>query len=344
MSAPRAVALATVLLLGCSGLAVAATSSDPEPVAAARPAAAAEPQTLHPIPSKPVQPSPCPKRRPGGGTGKPFVPPKPAVKLSDLPAPVKIGKRTVDLSVIDGKGMWWTTWPTTKYDVAKMVRQAKKADLQHIWVRTGGSRQGWYGDRLLTDLLPVAHKAGLKVMVWDFPFLSDPMADVARAKKAINGRWAGHRIDGFAPDIETIHEGTFNHPKRLKVYLSRIRNAAGDMPILSTVMRPSPSQIESFPYKVQVPYVDAFVPMVYWGCNEPGKVTAQAIEFLSTMRPVHPLGQSYDMGKYAGGVPSSKEIWRFLDVAKRSGARGASLWTAEQTYAPQWKALGKYPW
>jgi hypothetical protein len=130
----------------------------------------------------------------------------------------------------------------------------------------------------------------------------------------------------------------------MRVYLSRVRNMAGDMPVLSTVMRPSPGQQKSYPYKSQVPYIDAFVPMVYWGCNEPGEVTEQAIKYLSTMRPVHPLGQSYDMGKYGGGLPSSKEIWRFLDVAKRNGADGASLWTAEQTYKEQWKALRRFPW
>ncbi|MGQ0847380.1 MAG: hypothetical protein ACT4QF_24950 [Sporichthyaceae bacterium] len=347
MRTRNTVVIASALVFGCAGLAAAATgdTSPARPAAQAAPAepGAPAPKTLHPIPSKPVQPGPCPKRPPGTGGSK-FVPPKPKVKLADLPKPVKIGKRNVDLSVIDGKGMWWTTWPTTNYDVEDMVARAKKADLRHIWVRTGGSRQGWYGEKLLTDLLPVAHKAGLKVMVWDFPFLSDPILDVRRANKAIKGTFAGHRIDGFAPDIETIYEGTFNHPKRLAVYLSRIRASAGDMPILSTVMRPSPSQIDSFPYKPQVPYIDAFVPMVYWGCNEPGLVTEKAIKFLATMRPVHPLGQSYDMGKYAGGLPSSKEIWRFLDVAKANGARGASLWTAEQTFKPQWRALGEYPW
>lgn len=341
------IALTAAVFVGCGAFAATAVADpEPRPAAKAAPAEQVAParKTLHPIPSKPVQPEPCPPpRRPKGG-GKKFVPPKPKVKISDLPRVQKIGKRDVDLSVIDGKGMWWTPWPTTKSDVHDMVRRAKKADLKHIWVRTGGTRQGWYGRPLLTKLLPVAHDAGLKVLVWDFPFLSDPMADVERARKAIKGTFAGHRIDGFSPDIETIYEGTFNDPRRMRVYLSRVRNLAGDMPVLSTVMRPSPGQQKSYPYKAQVPYIDAFVPMVYWGCNEPGKVTAEAIKYLSKWRPVHPLGQSYDMGKYGGGLPSSKEIWRFLDVAKRSGADGASLWTAEQTYKQQWRALREYPW
>ncbi len=308
------VALVSALLIGGGGFAAAA-AADPDPKQAPQATQAAAPakkKTLHPIPSKPVQPEPCPGPKfPGGGT---FTPPKPKVKIKDLPRAVKIGPRNVDLSVISGKGMWWTTWPTTKSDVNDMVRRAKKAGLRHIWVRTGGSRQGWYGTPLLTKLLPVAHDAGLKVLVWDFPFLSDPMKDVARARKAIEGRFAGHRIDGFSPDIETIHEGTFNDPRRMRVYLSRVRKMAGDMPVLSTVMRPAKSQITSYPYSAQVPYIDAFVPMVYWGCNEPGEVTAQAIKYLSKMRPVHPLGPVLQHGQ-----PTAD-----CRPARRSGASSTS--------------------
>jgi hypothetical protein len=61
---------------------------------------------------------------------------------------------------------------------------------------------------------------------------------------------------------------------------------------------------------------------------------------------VHLIGQSYDMGPEGGrpGLPSAREIWRFLDVAKRSGAVGASLYLYSETRAPQWRALSAYPW
>ena len=94
------------------------------------------------------------------------------------------------------------------------------------------------------------------------------------------------------------------------------------------------------------PYVDAFAPMVYWSCNEPGAAAVSALHPLSKLRPVHLIGQSYNMGPEGGrhGLPTAREIWRFLDVAKRAGAVGASLYVYDQTRAPQWRALGRYPW
>jgi hypothetical protein len=269
------------------------------------------------------------------------------VKTKRLPPPLPVAKkRTVDLAPLRGKGMWLTTWADSTIDVPRLIAQAKNAGLRQIWVRTGGSRQGWYGTPLLTRLLPAAHAAGIAVVAWDFPFLSDPMRDVKRARKAIEGTFAGHRIDAFSPDIETIYEGTFNAEPRLALYLSHIRRAAGTMPIVSTVMRPTAGQLRSYPYEAQVPYIDAFAPMVYWGCHEPGRLAKRSVKVLGQWRPVHLVGQSYDMGSEGGprGVPPRREIWRFLDVAERQGALGASLYNADGAHAPQWEALGRFPW
>jgi hypothetical protein len=52
------------------------------------------------------------------------------------------------------------------------------------------------------------------------------------------------------------------------------------------------------------------------------------------------------MGPEGGrhGLPTAREIWRFLDAGKRGGALGASLYVYDQTRAPQWRALSHYPW
>lgn len=52
------------------------------------------------------------------------------------------------------------------------------------------------------------------------------------------------------------------------------------------------------------------------------------------------------MGTEGGrpGLPTRAETWRFLDVAKRGGAIGASLWTVEKIGDEQWSALTEYPW
>ena len=44
------------------------------------------------------------------------------------------------------------------------------------------------------------------------------------------------------------------------------------------------------------------------------------------------------------GLPTGLEIWRFLDVAKRGGAIGASLYDLESGGPADLAALGAYPW
>lgn len=200
------------------------------------------------------------------------------------------------------------------------------------------------GSAQLVASAPAAHAAGLAVLAWDFPFLRDPLADARRARLAM-GTYGGQRIDGFSPDIETKYEGTIPTEGRVRLYLSYVRRAAGDLPVVATVMRPTPTQLATYPYEAQVPYVDAFAPMVYWGCHEPGRLAREAA-VLARWRPVHLVGQSYDMSGEGGprGVPPAREIWRFLDVADGSDGVGASLYNSDGAGGPQWKALGAYPW
>jgi hypothetical protein len=280
-------------------------------------------------------------KRGGGG----FPPPKelapPAVPDEALPAPLAAGPKARDLSAVSGRGIWVTNWPTTALDVPGLVQRAKDAGLQSVWVRTGGSRQGYYGDRVLPQLVPAAHAAGLKVVAWDFPFLSDPVADAQRAKAALD---AG--IDAIAPDVETEYEGTYATPRRVELYLSLVRSYAGSRPVAATVPRPTERRLATFPYASFPAYSDVFVPMVYWSCNEPGRLVQESLTELGALLPVAPAGQGYDMGSEGGrrGVPTRAETLRFLDVARRGGAIGASLWTIERAGAGQLDALRDYPW
>jgi hypothetical protein len=310
--------------------------------AAPRARVAAKP--LFPLPARAAYPAPCPP--PPRPPGPPFHRPRPAVKTPALPSAVAVSPHRPHVDPMRGKGMWLTTWADTRIDLTRVVAQARAAGLHQIWIRTGGSTSGWYGARFLDRLLPQAHRAGLKVIAWDFPTLSDPVADAHRAALVTRGTFAGEHVDGFSPDIEEIYEGTFDTPRRVAVYLSRVRRDAGSLPIVATVLRPLDGDLGSRPYRTMAPYVDAFAPMVYWSCTEPGEAALSALRPLSRLRPVHLIGQSYNMAAEGGrhGLPTAREIWRFIDVAKRAGAVGASLYVYDQTRAPQWRALGRYPW
>ena len=380
MRADQLIALAAAVVLG-GGVAVAATTTSadrpaaaprPRPAAttttpAATPTSSATPSTqppsaaattakpkptrkpvaqkpLFPLPAAAAYPRPCPP--PPIPPGPPFHPPKPSVKTRDLPAAVAVAKHRLRVDPMRGKGMWLTTWADTHINLTRVVHQARAAGLHQLWIRTGGSTSGWYGAKFLARLLPQAHRAGLKVIAWDFPTLSDPVADAQRASLVTRGTFAGQHVDGFSPDIEEIYEGTFDTPQRVAVYLSRVRRDAGDLPVVATVLRPLNGNLSTRPYRAMAPYVDAFAPMVYWSCTEPGAAALSALRPLSRLRPVHLIGQSYNMAPEGGrhGMPTAREIWRFLDVAKRAGAVGASLYVYDQTGAAQWRALGGYPW
>jgi hypothetical protein len=321
-----------------------ATAPSPSPVPApAPPSPAPKAAPAGPIPApaeKPQAGCPVPKR-PGGKryVPKPLAPP--VVAESALPAPVATaGKKAADLSAVSGKGVWVTNFAETPVDAPSLVARAKAAGLTNIWIRTGG-KQGYYGDRFLPQLVPLAHAEGIAVVAWDFPYLSDPVADAARARRAF-----ADGIDAFAPDVETSAEGTHATAARVALYLSLVRAYAGDKPIAATVPRPTPLRRKSFPYKAFVPYADLFAPMVYWSCHEPGKLVIQSLHELGAMLPVAPVGQAYDMGEEGGrpGTPTREETWRFLDVARRGGAVGASLWTIERMGPGQYDALRDYPW
>ena len=253
------------------------------------------------------------------------------------------------LKPLEGKGMWiWKTKQTEGGDVDAVVAKAVASGLRQVWVRVGDSNDGFYAAEYLSALVPKAHKAGLAVIGWGFPFLHDPAADAAWSTEAVTWRAPdGSRLDGFSPDIELASEGVVLTERRITVYLGLVRPAAGDMMMVATVYRPTDAHWNgTYPYRAIAPYVDAFAPMVYWGCVEPGAATLESLERLSSLKPVHVIGQGYDMAPEGGraGAPSAAETVRFLDVARRNGAVGASFWVWQFMSAEQWEALSTFAW
>ncbi len=249
--------------------------------------------------------------------------------------------RHVSLAALRGKGIWITVFPGDRLDVSRVVAIARSAGLDALYVRTGSSFDGFYGGSLLTKLVPLAHRYGIAVVAWDFPTLSDPEADALRAADAFR-----YGVDAFSPDIEEEPEGTYLSARRVAYYLSRVRRFAGSRPVVATVPRPTSLSLSAYPYAAEAPFIDAFAPMVYWSCTEPGAAVATAIAALRPLRPVVPIGQDYDMASEGGpiGLPSGLEVWRFVDVARREGALGVSLYDLESGGPIQLAALAAYPW
>lgn len=322
-----------------------ATSASSSPPPGAIGVAADE---VAPAPAARVAVSGCPPApRP---PRKPTTPWHPAVLVPEaaLPAPAAPAPRRAEVGALRGKGMWiWKIKATEGGDARSIVARARAAGLHQIWVRVGDSRDGFYAADVLSRLVPAAHDAGIRVVGWAFPYLYDPVADARWSADALAWRSVrGDALDGFSPDIETAGEGVALSSLRAVVYFGLVRPAAGNRVIAATVFQPTDRQLATYPYAAIAPYVDAFAPMVYWGCVEPGDAASRAMDRLGSMAPLHLIGQAYNMGPEGGRAvaPSGAEINRFLDVARRGGAVGASLWDWQEASAEHWSALTAFSW
>jgi len=296
----------------------------------------------------PLAGCPLPSRPPF--TGPPIAPPHPPglVPEASLPSPPPPAPRTHQLSALSGKGLWiWQLGSTEGGDPGRIVARARAAGLHQLWVRVGDSFDGFYAGPQLDSLVPAAHRVGIAVIGWGFPYLYNPVSDAGWSRAALDWRGpGGSALDGFSPDIETASEGVVLSPRRVVTYLGLVRPADGGRPLVATVFPPNDHFFATYPYAAMSPYVDAFAPMVYWGCQQPGDYAALTLQRLSPMAPVHLVGQGYDMADERGrqGSPSAAEVLRFLAVAKAGGAVGASLYVWQSLSDPEWSALSGFAW
>jgi hypothetical protein len=256
---------------------------------------------------------------------------------------------TSHLAALAGKGMWIWEWGSTDGGAANaVVQQAVSAGLHQLWVRVGDSQNGFYGAAELDALVPVAHAHGIAVIAWGFPYLWDPVGD-AQWTAAILGWHAadGEQIDGYSADLEESSEGVMMSAQRAAVYLELVRQAADSRPVVATVYPPTDTNWNgSYPYKAMAPYVDAFAPMVYWECTDPGADAAQDVARLSALRPVHVIGEAFNFADDGGRTvsPSGAEISEFLSASRRAGAVGASFWVWQEATSDEWTAVTAFPW
>ena len=376
-----ALAGATVVLAVAAtagALAVAGGSSPRRPAAAAHRLPAAVPSgpaagiTVHPAPAAPP-PAPTPAAQaappsapvPAAPTNLPLPgcppppytgpPPAPAwhpshlVPDSQLPAAPAAPQGRNPTAAISGKGMWiWQLSATDHGSAAAIVSDAAAAGLHQLWVRVGDSPDGFYGAGTLSQLVPAAHRAGLTVIGWGFPYLFDPAADAGWTEAAIGWRSPdGQHLDGWSADIETSSEGVALSPQRVAVYLGEVRAAYPRTLLVATVFPPTDQQMSRYPFGTMAPYVDAYAPMLYWGCTQPVLDVRQALARLRPLGPeVHVIGQAYDMGPYGGrrGAPPPSELDAFMLAARQAGAVGASFWSWQSIDPDEWSAVSAFRW
>jgi len=208
-------------------------------------------------------------------------------------------------------------------------------------VRTGSSQSGFYGAATLNALVPAAHAVGIAVIAWTSRPLSTPPPMPSVWRRPLRSG-----ADGFGADIETASEGTYLTARRVAYYLSLGPHGS---------RRQTARRDRAAPHRL---LADG-LPLPNRGAVR-GRLRANGLLVLHRAgssvgsgdlgpRPAasrRAIGQDYDMAAEGGrpGLPSGREIWRFLDVADRSGAIGASLYDLESGGRTQLAALGRYPW
>jgi hypothetical protein len=253
-------------------------------------------------------------------------------------------RREAARCLMAGQGMWIYEFDRVEGgDPWKIVKRMQRMHISYVLIRAGSSRMGFYAQRHLDALLPVAHAAGLKVLVWDFPYLFAPRADAKRAAQELAYTTpGGHRPDGIVPDIEEPAQGVNLTRERAALYAKELRRRTGGRAVLiATTPRPTPTRVANYPYAELAPHFDGFAPMVYWGYEEPGGAVRRSIQRLAKYRlPVIPVGQSYDMRPEGGpGHPSASATRRFMLQAYRFGAPGVSFWSWQHATEFNWRIV-----
>ncbi len=245
--------------------------------------------------------------------------------------------------------MWIWEWASTDGgEAGAIVQQAVSAGLHQLWIRVGDSEDGFYGAQELDALVPLAHAHGIAVIAWGFPYLWDPVGDAQWTAQIFQWRAPdGQRVDGYSADIEEATEGVMLSAQRASVYLELVRQVAGSRLVVATVYPPTDANWNGgYPYRAMAPYVDAFAPMVYWECTDPGTDATQDMARLSTLRPVHLIGEAFNFAGTGGRTisPSGAEIAEFLTTGKRMGALGSSFWVWQEATPEEWSAVAGFPW
>jgi hypothetical protein len=278
-----------------------------------------------------------------------------SVRLSQPdPATYSIGDIPV-WHAVAGKGMWFTNYLPHHSDVGALVRAAKLAGLTHVYAEVAISQYGFYARSTLDRLLPAAHAAGLKVIGWVYPTLTDVAADV-RLTQAVAAYKTpgGDQVDGIATDVEEV----ISEPA-VYAYGQLLRALLGpNIPMVAAVLHPL-SHAE-YPYGAIAASWNVLAPMNYWHGRSghvyaPADVERFVTTSLTTLRaavgaryPIEELGQMYDMytddGAGGADAPTADEIAADLEAAQRLGCVGASYFEWQTATQAEWRVLSSALW
>jgi uncharacterized lipoprotein YddW (UPF0748 family) len=227
--------------------------------------------------------------------------------------------------------------------VRTVYLQAAKAD-----TRSPGSL---VDEKLVGDFLVAAHQHGIRVVAWYLPLLGDLDADLAHVRALNDFRAGGQRFDALALDIEWT-QGVPNagqRNSRLVTFTKRVRRVIGADTALGAIVFPAvqlelinPSLWPDFPYRELAPYVDVWMPMVYWtfrtaDYRDPFQYTDDSVQRLRTrLHNSHAL--VHPVGGIADGTTAS-DYQRYLQAVRADRAIGWSVYDYNTMASSVWPRM-----
>lgn len=250
---------------------------------------------------------------------------------------------------VAGPGMWLTfpDWRATPD--ATILREAQSIGATHIYLEVATSSDGFYGGQALDDLLWRAHAAGIAVIAWVYPALTDPAADMALVRQvAAYQTPAGDRADGLALDIEQQLD-----PATVAAYARAARQSVGPGGLLVGVTWP-PQEKPDYPFRALAGTVNVFAPMDYWHTLAQPYTYAQVYRWvLDSVRQLRQLAgeptvpvdvalETFDWFSPTGqGMwsPTADELAAALSAATAAGAEGASFYRPSTATPAEWAVM-----
>lgn len=263
-------------------------------------------------------------------------------------------------SPVAGKGMWFTNYLARHSDMTALMQAAKLAGITHLYAEVAISQYGFYGRNSLDRLLPAAHAAGIAVIAWVYPTLSDIAADVRMTQEvAAYVTPSGERADGVATDVEEVDD-----TGSVYTYGQLVRALVGpDTLLVAAVYHPFAETY--YPYASIAASWNVLAPMDYWHSRRSQRYTPDEVarfvgNSLTTISaaatvlggaepmPIEELGQTYDMfsndGAGRGAAPSAAELSADMRTARDFGAIGVSFFEWQTATLDEWSAISQFHW
>jgi hypothetical protein len=192
-----------------------------------------------------------------------------------------------------------------------------------------------------------AHRAGLRVVGWYLPRLTDLDGDLAHLKAIDDFEVLGHRFDGLAVDIEWT-EGVPDARRRSAALVDlseRLRDATDGHPLGAIVLPPlqievvNPRKWPHFPWHSLEPLYDVWLPMSYWTERraDSGMRDARTYAHENVRRLRHDLDDADAKVHVIGGIGdqvSARQAVGFVQALDDVHAIGGSIYDW-RTLAPE---------